>query len=49
MTIGSVCYTAPEQLMSDDLDGRADQYALAATAFHLLTGTRPFPTPTRPR
>ena len=24
-------YAAPEQLMGDDLDGRADQYALAAT------------------
>jgi serine/threonine-protein kinase len=25
-----------------DIDGRADQYALAATAFHLLTGAPPF-------
>ena len=24
------------------MDGRADQYALAATAFHLLTGTPPY-------
>jgi serine/threonine-protein kinase len=29
-------------LMGSDLDGRADQYALAATAFHLLTGTAPY-------
>ncbi len=43
ITIGSVSYTAPEQLMGDDLDGRADQYALAATAFHLLTGAPLFP------
>lgn len=43
MTIGSVSYTAPEQLMGEDLDGRADQYALAATAYHLLTGTPVFP------
>ena len=28
--------------MGGDLDGRADQYALAATAFHLLTGPRRF-------
>ena len=28
--------------MGSDLDGRADQYALAATAFHLLTGTPPY-------
>ena len=25
--------------MGGEIDGRADQYALAATAFHLLTGT----------
>jgi serine/threonine protein kinase, bacterial len=39
MTVGTVAYAAPEQLMGEPLDGRADQYALAATAFHLLTGT----------
>ena len=38
MTVGTVAYAAPEQLMGAPLDGRADQYALAATAFHLLTG-----------
>ncbi len=42
MTVGTVSYAAPEQLMGDDLDGRADQYALAASAFHLLTGAPPF-------
>lgn len=42
MTIGTVAYTAPEQLKGDDIDGRADQYSLAATAYHLLTGTPPF-------
>jgi serine/threonine protein kinase, bacterial len=42
MTVGTVSYAAPEQLMGSDLDGRADQYALAATAFHLLTGSPPF-------
>ncbi len=42
MTVGTVFYAAPEQLMGEDLDGRADQYALAATAFHLLTGSPPF-------
>ncbi|VEG55552.1 protein kinase family protein [Mycolicibacterium aurum] len=42
MTVGTVNYAAPEQLMGRQLDGRADQYALAATAFHLLTGTPPF-------
>jgi serine/threonine-protein kinase len=42
MTVGTVSYAAPEQLMGGPLDGRADQYALAATAFHLLTGGPPF-------
>ena len=40
--IGTVSYAAPEQLMGDSIDGRTDQYALAATAFHLLTGSPPF-------
>src|ERR1700753_733145 len=40
--IGTAGYTAPEQLMGDEIDGRADQYALAASAFHMLTGAPPF-------
>jgi serine/threonine-protein kinase len=42
MAVGTVAYAAPEQLMGEHMDGRADQYALAATAFHLLTGTPVF-------
>lgn len=42
MTVGTVAYSAPEQLMGRPIDGRADQYALAATAYHLLTGSPPF-------
>jgi serine/threonine protein kinase, bacterial len=42
MTIGSVGYAAPEQLIGEPIDGRADQYGLAVTAFCLLTGTMPF-------
>ena len=43
MTIGTLPYAAPEQLMDEPIDGRADQYALAATAYHLLTGSPLFP------
>jgi serine/threonine protein kinase, bacterial len=39
--VGTFGYAAPEQLMGAEVDGRADQYALAATAFHLLTGAPP--------
>ncbi|MET0454095.1 MAG: serine/threonine-protein kinase [Mycobacterium sp.] len=42
MTVGSVTYAAPEQLTGEPLDGRADQYALACTAFHLIVGSPPF-------
>jgi serine/threonine-protein kinase len=42
-TVGTVAYAAPEQLTGQDLDGRADQYALAATAYHLLSGSHLFP------
>lgn len=43
MTIGTFPYAAPEQLTGEPMDGRADQYALAATAYHLLTGSTLFP------
>jgi serine/threonine protein kinase, bacterial len=42
IAVGTVKYAAPEQLMGADIDGRADQYALAATAFYLLSGSAPF-------
>lgn len=42
-TVGTLAYAAPEQLMGDKTDGRADQYALAASAYHLLTGSQPYP------
>jgi serine/threonine-protein kinase len=42
MTVGTVAYVAPEQLKGERVDGRADQYALACTAFHLLVGAPPY-------
>jgi serine/threonine-protein kinase len=43
MTVGTVAYAAPEQLMGESIDGRGDQYALAASTYHLLTGAQLFP------
>ncbi len=45
MTVGTVAYVAPEQLRGAPADGRADQYALAATMFHLLAGAPPYDSP----
>lgn len=42
LTVGSVAYTSPEQLAGATLDGRADQYSLACTAYQLLCGATPF-------
>ncbi|WP_186242951.1 serine/threonine-protein kinase [Mycobacterium simulans] len=42
MLMGTTAYCAPEQLQGADFDGRADQYALGCTAFHLLAGSAPF-------
>jgi len=40
--VGSPGYMPPEQWRGEDLDARADQYALAVVAFEMLTGHRPF-------
>ncbi|OBF86775.1 hypothetical protein A5791_20435 [Mycobacterium sp. 852002-51163_SCH5372311] len=45
LTAANLGYTAPEQLLDLPVDARADQYSLAATAYHLLTGTAPFEHP----
>jgi serine/threonine-protein kinase len=42
VTVGTVNYASPEQLTGARLDGRADQYSLAATAYHLLSGSPMF-------
>ncbi len=42
--VGTVDYCSPEQLSGEHIDGRSDQYSLAATAVHLLIGERPYGT-----
>ena len=42
---GTPAFMSPEQLRDEDLDGRADLYALGCTMFELLTGAPPFTGP----
>jgi Protein kinase domain len=42
--IGSPGYMSPEQWRGEEIDARADQYALGVLAFEMLTGHRPFET-----
>ncbi|MBW2281554.1 MAG: protein kinase [Deltaproteobacteria bacterium] len=39
---GTPFYVAPEQVMGDEVDGRADLYSLGISLFELLTGDVPF-------
>ena len=48
--IGTPAYMAPEMILGrDDVDRRADVYAIGCVAFYLLTGTRVFQDGTRCR
>ncbi|HEX3389202.1 MAG TPA: protein kinase [Streptosporangiaceae bacterium] len=40
--LGTLNYLAPEQIEGRGVDGRADAYSLACTAFEMLTGAPPF-------
>lgn len=40
--VGSVDYVAPEMIAAGDINGRADQYALACVLFELLAGEPPY-------
>ena len=40
--VGTVDYAAPEQILGQPVDGRADQYALGCAAFELLCGHPPY-------
>jgi serine/threonine-protein kinase len=42
MVMGTLEYMAPEQIKGEPLDGRADQFALAAVAYQMLTGSTLF-------
>jgi serine/threonine-protein kinase len=42
MGFGTAWYMSPEQILSRELDGRSDQFALAAMAYEMLTGAVPF-------
>ncbi len=41
--LGTISYMAPEQILSLDVDARADIWSLGAIIFEMLSGAQPFP------
>ena len=48
LVMGTPSYMSPEQIEAKPLDGRSDQFSLAAVAYQLLTGAVPFQTDSLP-
>ena len=46
--MGTPSYMSPEQIEAKPLDGRSDQFSLAAVAYQILTGIVPFQTDSLP-
>jgi serine/threonine protein kinase len=46
MVLGTAQYMAPEVMLGQPFDGRADQFALAVTVYELVSGRLPFDGPT---
>ena len=42
MTMGTLAYMSPEQVMGSQVSGQADQFSLAVTAYQMLSGQTPF-------
>jgi serine/threonine protein kinase len=40
--LGTITYMAPEQLIAGQIDARADQFAIAAMTYEMLSGEMPF-------
>jgi serine/threonine-protein kinase len=44
IVLGTPAYMAPEQVLAEELDARADIYGLGMVMYHMLTGKQPFAT-----